>query len=57
MESVHTENTHVVLESEPMVGYIVSVDPLLKSVGRQVFNQLSSCIDKLLSTEQSSNLR
>ena len=36
VESVHGENTHVVLESEPMVGYIVSVDPVLKSVGKQV---------------------
>ena len=42
MESVHTENTHVVLESEPMVGYIVSVDPVLKSVGKQVFNYSTS---------------
>ena len=36
-DSVHIENTHVVLESEAMVGYLVSDDPVLKSVGKQVF--------------------
>ena len=47
VKSVHTENTHVVLESEAMVGYLVSDDPVLKSVGKQVFNY-SMCLQQKL---------
>ena len=46
VKSVHTENTHVVLESEAMVGYLVSDDPVLKSVGKQVFNY-SICLQQM----------
>ena len=46
VKSVHTENTHVVLESEAMVGYLVSDDPVLKSVGKQVFNY-SMCLQQI----------
>ena len=38
VESVFTENTHVVMRQKPYVGWYGLDHPVLKSVGKQVFN-------------------
>ena len=38
VEGVYKENTHVVLMMKPMLGWNALNDPVLKYVGKQVFN-------------------